>query len=167
MNAQKGFMELLEHDLKAFREQFDGADLPPQMAVAHEALPEFICSKTGEVDFRAEAGLKRGDAKLAMRHLLVTCTEKVMEKVQRLRLGICCRHNTAYLYNGAYWQPVEPRALEAFLGKAAERWGGSVHGAPLSVPRTAVEAVPRHGTAPADAPGRQRADQPAERHLRD
>ena len=123
MNAQKGFMELLEHDLKAFREQFDGADLPPQMAVAHEALPEFICSKTGEVDFRAEAGLKRGDARLAMRHLLVTCTEKVMETVQRLRLGICCRHNTAYLYHGAYWQPVEPRALEAFLGNAAERMG--------------------------------------------
>jgi len=123
MNAQKGFMQMLERELVTFREQFDGAELPPQMAMAHEALPEFICGETGEVDFRAEAGLKRGDARLAMRHLLVTCTEKVMETVQRLRLGICCRHNTAYLYNGAYWQPVEQRMLEAFLGNAAERMG--------------------------------------------
>lgn len=123
MNAQKGFMEVLERELEAFREQFDGADGSPIKALPHEALPEFICTETGEVDFRAEAGLKRGDAKLAMRHLLVTCTEKVLETVQRLRLGICCRHNTAYLYNGAYWQPVEQRVLEAFLGKAAERMG--------------------------------------------
>jgi len=123
MNAQKGFMELLERDLQAFREQFDGAEGSPHKALPHEALPDFICGETAAVDFRAEAGLKKSDARLAMRHLLVTCTEKVMETVQRLRLGICCRHNTAYLYNGAYWQPVEPRALEAFLGKAAERMG--------------------------------------------
>ena len=114
---EPGFMEVLERELVTFHSQFNR----PEQVLPHTELPGFLCTQMQQVDFRKEAGLGKSNAKLAGRHLLVTCVEKVMETVAQHRLGVCNHHGCVWLYNGAWWGRTEQGPMESFLGRGRPR----------------------------------------------
>ena len=118
-SREPGFMAVLERELDAFQSRLNR----PEGVLPHTELPAFLCGLLPKVDFRKEAGLGRSNEKLAGRHLLVTCVEKVMEAVAQQRLGACSHHGCIWLYNGAWWGRTEQGAVESFLGAAAETMG--------------------------------------------
>lgn len=147
---EPGFMAVLERELEAFQSQFRISEPEPTISepvqgsvpvsgsepvsgsvpvpepvpvLPHAELPALLCAQLSQVDFRKEAGLHGSSDRLAGRHLLVTCVEKVMEAIDRQRLGVCNRHGEIWLYNGGWWSRMEPAVAEGLLGSAAEAMG--------------------------------------------
>jgi putative DNA primase/helicase len=79
-----------------------------------------------EESIQRQINLLKTDAdktKVYQYHLLVRCTEKVIEKIDQLEYGICHYQGGVYLYNGSFWELTEKEIVQNFLGKAAEKLG--------------------------------------------
>jgi putative DNA primase/helicase len=95
---------------------------PNGATVPHNKIIEGLLQNIQPVDFRALAGLDK-DEKLANNHLQIITVEQLLKIAKANRWGLCYNNEKAYLYNGAFWQIIDERALADFLGKAAEKMG--------------------------------------------
>lgn len=100
------------------------ADLikPNGATVPHNQIIESFLQQVKPIDFRALAELDE-DEKLANYHLQIITVEQLLKIARANRWGLCRNNEVTYIYNGAYWQPVDDKAFADFLGKSAERMG--------------------------------------------
>lgn len=91
--------------------------------VEHADMLNLLLTQIDKVDFREQAAFKHQSDKLGKKHYLVSGIEQVLKLAQENNWGICKNQNLVYLYNGAYWNPIDNAEFEAFLGDAAEKMG--------------------------------------------
>jgi putative DNA primase/helicase len=97
--------------------------LPRKGAFPHAEVLEAILEQVTVVDFREAAGLTGGDKKPQSKHYLITTAEEVLTIANRNHWGLQRHHALTYVFNGAYWKPVDDDELKSFLQKAAEKMG--------------------------------------------
>ena len=88
-----------------------------------KAVLQQLLTHVTPVNFREKANLKSDTEKLKQKHYRVTAVEEILSAAQSNNWGLCLNNGFTYLYNGAYWSPLDEGDLQSFLGKAAEKLG--------------------------------------------
>lgn len=86
-----------------------------------EILEEFI-EQIESVDFRESLGLK-ADEKIQQKQLVVLVIDELLRVMNQKDFGLCSRDGFIYLFNGAFWKPIDKEEFRFFLGKVAEKLG--------------------------------------------
>ncbi|WP_428235761.1 DNA primase family protein [Gracilimonas sp.] len=113
--SPKDIKEEMMHQLRAPNKAKLGPNFTPHKRVLDKLLEEIE-----EIDFQSEA---KTDKKLQKKHYVVITVEKILELAKDHNWGLSKRNGFIYLYNGAFWSPVEDDDLQIFLGKAAQSMG--------------------------------------------
>jgi putative DNA primase/helicase len=102
-----------------------GTDLnnEPFKPIDHAVLIKKLLEKVEPIDFREAAGIADADEKLTQKHFFIIVVEKLIELAKVNNWGIALKDGFIYLFNGAYWKPLEPDQFKSFLGQAAEKMG--------------------------------------------
>ena len=74
------------------------------------------------INFSLLAGLEKNQ-KLQTKHYSVICIETVLNIALKNDWRLCKNNGSFYLFNGKYWQHIDKKELQTFLGKAAEKLG--------------------------------------------
>ena len=90
--------------------------------IKHNEILQRLLDQIKPVDFRELAG-STGEEKLQGKHFLVISIEQILLVARQNNWGICTFQDFVYLYNGAYWNVLEQKELQTFLGDAAEKLG--------------------------------------------
>jgi len=90
--------------------------------IPHRKILDRLLDEIEEISFRDELQLK-DDEKILQKHLTVLVIDHLIELAQANDWGMCKRHDSVYLFNGAYWKKIDKDDLQFFLGKAAHRIG--------------------------------------------
>ena len=61
--------------------------------------------------------------KIAVKHYLIVCIEYLLKIAKKNHWGLCKNNDFIYLFNGAFWEEIEPDRFQSFLGKAAQNMG--------------------------------------------
>lgn len=88
----------------------------------HEQLLVNMLDQVETIDFRERAGLAE-DEYPRKQHYLIIVVEEIFKLAKRNRWDLCRRGDIFYLYNGAFWKPVEKDNLKWFLQQAAIHMG--------------------------------------------
>jgi putative DNA primase/helicase len=89
----------------------------------HQRILNELLSKIGPLDFRQLAEIKKDTEKVRKNHYLILCVDEVIRLAKGNNWGICRNHEFIYLFNGAFWQLLDPEELKTFLGDAAKKMG--------------------------------------------
>ena len=126
-SVKKDIEELLDQELNRFKKTTDGKKVKPRCEVKlkHSEIPEYIYKKLEVVDFKSEADFGKDDKnkKPTLRHYIYTCTEKLIEAMDSLGLGLCYRDGQIYAFNGEYWRQIPLLAFQNFMGRSAVKMG--------------------------------------------
>ncbi len=104
----------------------------PSVPISNIIVPECIkanptllslLDQITRVDYRKEAGIDDEKSILANKHYLVITITVLLDLAKKNNWGLCRNHGGVYLFNGAYWLPIDPGILQIFLGLAAEKMG--------------------------------------------
>jgi putative DNA primase/helicase len=87
------------------------------------ALREDLKSLNEESDNAVEIRKQIDKLKVSTKHHLVISIEQTLKLATEKEWGLCKNLDFIYLYNGAYWNPVEKDELQSFLGEGAEKMG--------------------------------------------
>ncbi len=120
------FGELLEMDLKDFKDQFgEIVREKPKFKLKHSEVPDYLIDKLEEVNFNSEVKHYSSDEKITIKHYQIICVDELLQAVQREGYGLCCHNDFVYLYNGEYWSRFQNCAFEKFISNAAIKMGVS------------------------------------------
>lgn len=99
-------------------------ELTTPTATPHGAILNQLIEQIEPVDFEELANPQSfEDFKIKNRHYIVLSIEKVLEKAEKNRWGLCKQHDFIYLYNGTFWAEIDKENFQKFLGNAAEKMG--------------------------------------------
>jgi len=107
--------------------QFDPAEVRSHLAefteptepLQHKDLLAELLNGLEPVDF---GGVAKSDT-VTEQHYLVITVEQLLQQARTAGWELSSNNGKLYLFNGAYWKPLETKQLEFFLGEAAERLG--------------------------------------------
>lgn len=74
------------------------------------------------IDFRKKSGLK-AEAKIPQKIYIIASVDEVLRKAEDNAWSLCLKDAFVYVYNGFYWQPINPDDVKIFLRKAALKIG--------------------------------------------
>lgn len=94
-----------------------GAKVKPHETILDEFLDEIEA-----VDFRDILGIDEGE-KIQQKYLVVLIIDEILHLIRQNDFGLCAKNDFVYLFNGAYWKPIDREEFRSFLGKAAARLG--------------------------------------------
>jgi putative DNA primase/helicase len=89
--------------------------------VDHPEILSQLLQQVEKINFKSYLEIEKGE--ITRKHYLITCCEVVLHTAETNNLGICLTNDVIYVFNGAYWQPLEKNLLKKFLGQAAEKMG--------------------------------------------
>lgn len=118
MNLNISPKDIKEEMLYQLRGQ-NKAKLGPNFTPHKQVLVKLL-EEIDEIDYQSEA---KTDKKLQKKHFVVITVDKILELAKSNNWGLSKRNGSIYLFNGAYWSPVEEDDLQIFLGKAAQKMG--------------------------------------------
>jgi putative DNA primase/helicase len=98
----------------------------PVEVIPHRKILNQILDNITAVHLRNECEMRYGleeKQKLLKQHVHVLVIDKLLDLIQSKEWGMCKKHDSVYLFNGAYWKKIDKEGLVSFLGKAAERIG--------------------------------------------
>ncbi len=84
---------------------------------------KFILRNISRRDFKAEAEWLKEDKPLPLKHYIVLSIQFILEQAQELKLDIIFKNGAVYLFNKEYWETIEEKEFEFFLGEAALKLG--------------------------------------------
>jgi putative DNA primase/helicase len=118
--------EELQQRFKSIRNGDDFTD--PVEVIPHRKILSHLLDDIDKVqDFRqlaADYGLNiQEDEKILQKHLTVLTIEHLIASAKKRDWGMCKKHESVYLFNGAFWKKINKDDLQAFLGHAAEKIG--------------------------------------------
>lgn len=91
----------------------------PSEPLPHKELLGELLNQLKPVDFSRLSD----SSTITEQHYLVITIEQLLNLAKAQRWEMCSHNGKSYLFNGAFWNPIEPTQLEFFLGNAAERLG--------------------------------------------
>lgn len=91
----------------------------PSEPLPHKELLAELLNQLKPVDFSRLSD----SSTITEQHYLVITIEQLLNSAKAQRWEMCSHNGKLYLFNGAFWNPIEPKQLEFFLGEAAERLG--------------------------------------------
>jgi putative DNA primase/helicase len=83
----------------------------------------FLLKEISPINFRDKVALTSDTEKLKQKHFRITAVEEILKIADEKNWGICINNGFTYLYNGAYWLPLDNTEVQNFLGKAALNLG--------------------------------------------
>ena len=89
---------------------------------AHETILDDFLTEIEAVDFREVLGID-DQAKILQKHLVVLTIDEILRLIRLNDFGLCAKNDFVYLFNGAFWKPIEREEFRSFLGKASARLG--------------------------------------------
>ena len=98
----------------------------PVEVIPHRKILNQILDNITAVHLRNECEMRYGleeKQKLLKQHVHVLVIDKLLDLIQSKDWGMCKKHGSVYLFNGAFWKKIDNEGLVSFLGKAAERIG--------------------------------------------
>lgn len=89
---------------------------------AHETILDEFLTEIEAIDFRET--LKIDDqTKIQQKHLVVLTIDEILRLIKLNDFGLCAKNDFVYLFNGAFWKPIDREEFRSFLGKASARLG--------------------------------------------
>lgn len=61
--------------------------------------------------------------RLERKHEVIVTIEEVLKEAKKNKLGLCRLHDFIYMYNGCFWEEINPDTLKLFLRRAAKKLG--------------------------------------------
>lgn len=92
----------------------------PEAAKLFKELSKLDPNSPGAIMIKAQID---HDYRVSRVQILVLSIENLLAIAQRNAWDICKNHDFIYLYNGAFWNNIDPEAFKKFLGEAAEKMG--------------------------------------------
>jgi putative DNA primase/helicase len=91
-------------------------------AKPHETILDEFLNEIESIDFREILGLESQD-KIQQKQLIVLTIDEILSLIRKNDFGLCSKDGFVYLFNGAFWKPIDREEFRSFLGKAAARLG--------------------------------------------
>jgi putative DNA primase/helicase len=92
------------------------------MIQPHKEIFEEFVEGVESVDFRELLELKANE-KIQQKQLVVLVIEELIRVMNQKDFGLCSRDGFIYLFNGAFWKPIDKEEFRSFLGQVAEKLG--------------------------------------------
>ncbi len=89
---------------------------------SHETILDEFLTEIETINFR-EIHQIDDQTKILQKHLVVITIDEILRLIKLNNFGLCAKNDFVYLYNGAYWKPIDSEEFRSFLGKAAARLG--------------------------------------------
>jgi len=90
--------------------------------IEHSSVLAALLTELKPIDFKQVAKLPE-EAYASQRHYVILTIEQILEIAKQNYWALCVSDSTVYVYNGAYWKPLQKSELQQFLGEAAEKLG--------------------------------------------
>ncbi len=88
----------------------------------HAELLGKLLKKISPIDFREHTSLDENES-LKNNHYLITVIDCLLDVAKANNWGMCKNHDFIYLFNGEYWNQIDEKEFELFLGNVAEKMG--------------------------------------------
>jgi putative DNA primase/helicase len=89
---------------------------------AHETILDEFLTEIEAVDFREILNIDE-ESKIQQKHLVVLTIDEILRLIKLNDFGLCAKNDFVYLFNGAFWKPIDREEFRSFLGKASARLG--------------------------------------------
>jgi len=89
---------------------------------AHETIFDEFLTEIEAVDFREILDIDE-ESKIQQKHLVVLTIDEILRLIKLNDFGLCAKSDFVYLFNGAFWKPIDREEFRSFLGKASARLG--------------------------------------------
>jgi putative DNA primase/helicase len=105
------------------KKDFLSATLPtPSTPPTRREVLTRILGMVGPINFRELAKVTE-DIKVLRGHQKVVVVRELLRVARINGFGMCRRNDVSYVFNGAFWVPVEHDEMKGFLGAVAEKMG--------------------------------------------
>lgn len=111
------YAELQDRRAEQVAAEFENGEPSQAPSVLSELLKQI-----SYVDFRKKAGLK-SDAKIPQKIYVIICIDETLKEAKVNNWSLCTKDAYVYVYNGSYWQPIDPEDVKTFLAKVALKMG--------------------------------------------
>lgn len=88
----------------------------------HKEILEDFIKQLKPVDFRGLLEIK-ADEKIQQKQLIVLIIDELIRVMNQEDFGLCCRDGFIFLFNGAFWKPIDKEEFRSFLGQVAAKLG--------------------------------------------
>jgi putative DNA primase/helicase len=108
-----------EH-LKKMAAKFDipEEDMLYRPPIEHSNMLNALLNELKPIDFREAANLDSSET-VSREHYVIISSEVILETAQKRSWSLCMNNDKVYVFNGAYWKPLERHELKKFLGDGA------------------------------------------------
>jgi putative DNA primase/helicase len=89
---------------------------------AHETILDEFLIEIEAIDFREVLEID-DQTKIQQKHLVVLTIDEILRLIKLNDFGLCAKNDFVYLFNGAFWKPIDREEFRSFLGKASARLG--------------------------------------------
>lgn len=89
---------------------------------SHETILDEFLTEIEAIDFREILEID-DQAKIQQKHLVVITIDEILRLIKLNSFGLCAKNDFVYLFNGAFWKPIDREEFRSFLGKASARLG--------------------------------------------
>lgn len=89
---------------------------------SHDEVIEKLLGNIEKIDFHELADIDPGK-NLIQYQTIVISIQNIINLAKRHNWGICQNNGLTFLYNGAFWQQIDDKKLQMFLGQTAEKQG--------------------------------------------
>lgn len=103
-----------------FRNEFQ--NLSVVKVKAHDTILDEFLTEIEAVDFREILGFD-DQTKIQQKHLVVLTIDEILRLIKLNDFGLCAKNDFVFLFNGAYWKPIDREEFRSFLGKSSARLG--------------------------------------------
>ena len=93
-----------------------------RLPLPHSSIFKQLLDQIEPLDFNKVAGLKPKENPTNT-DLRIIVVEFIKDKSKKNNWGICQYNEQVYLYNGAFWKPIEPAEMKNFLGNVSSKLG--------------------------------------------
>lgn len=87
-----------------------------------KAVLNNLLGEVGKVDFHEKANIPE-DGKISRKVYVVIVIDTILALAEKKNWGLATRNGFIYVFNGAYWQPMDAEDFKPFLAKAAIKMG--------------------------------------------
>ncbi len=89
---------------------------------SHETILDEFLTEIEAIDFREILEID-DQTKIQQKHLVVLTIDEILRLIKLNDFGLCAKNDFVYLFNGAFWKPIDREEFRSFLGKASARLG--------------------------------------------
>lgn len=113
-------IELIKNDIQRNINALEREYSP--LSGSAKAVLNNLLGEVGKVDFHEKANIPE-DGKISRKVYVVIVIDTLLALAAKKNWGLATRNGFIYVFNGAYWQPMDAEDFKPFLAKAAIKMG--------------------------------------------